>query len=412
MLEQQETIREREGKWRPRPTLSGSDYTSPEVWEEERERIWFGDWVCIGRSEEVANPGDYLVRDLVGESIFVTRNAQGELHGFYNVCSHRGTKFLDDEPASGNVRKAFVCPYHSWTYDLDGRLIGTPNVREDEHFDRGQYPLHSFPVDTYAGFLFANLAREPRPLLESLNDGVESVTVFDRFGMEDLRIGARIVYEVKANWKIIVENYNECLHCPVVHPELVQVVPLFRFGEVWDGETRDGGNEMMDGAKSFTMTGRSELPPLPGLLDEDMTRYYGAYQFPNLLLNIHPDCVMYYIGYPRGPGHTTVVSEYLFRPETIADPASFKPDPVRSEEHTSEIQSPCNLVCRLLLEKKKELTLSDRAWGRRSGGQEGGDVQPAYVDLPGLSRPVYPDMEHVVQQLALDVTKLVSLVEV
>ena len=296
--------------------------------EEERERIWFGDWVCIGRAEEVANAGDYLVRELAGESIFVTRNAADELHGFYNVCSHRGTKFLDDEPASGNVRKAFVCPYHSWTYDLDGRLIGTPNVKEDEHFEREQYPLHSFPVDTYAGFLFVNLAREPRPLLESLNDGVESVTAFDRFGMEDLRVGVRIVYEVKANWKIVVENYNECLHCPVVHPELVQVVPLFRFGEVWDGETRDGGNEMMDGARSFTMTGRSELPTLPGLLDEDMTRYYGAYQFPNLLLNIHPDCVMYYVGYPTGPGHTTVVSEYLFRPETIADPDVFKPAPV------------------------------------------------------------------------------------
>ena len=167
MLEQ-ETIREREGRWRPRPTLSGGDYTDPAVWEEERERIWFGDWVCLGRAEEVANPGDYVVRELAGESIFVTRNAEGELHGFYNVCAHRGTKFLDDEPSSGNVRKAFVCPYHSWTYDLNGCLIGTPNVKENEHFDRGQYPLHGFPVDTYAGFLFVNLAREPRPLLESL----------------------------------------------------------------------------------------------------------------------------------------------------------------------------------------------------------------------------------------------------
>ncbi len=190
MLEQQETIREREGHWKPRPTLSGSDYTSPEVWEEERERIWFGDWVCIGRAEEVANPGDYLVRDLAGESIFVTRNADGELHGFYNVCSHRGTKFLDDEPATGNVRKAFVCPYHSWTYDLNGRLIGTPNVKENEHFDRGEYPLHGFPVDTYAGFLFASLAREPRPLLEALA-GVESVTSFDRFRMDELRMDHR-----------------------------------------------------------------------------------------------------------------------------------------------------------------------------------------------------------------------------
>jgi phenylpropionate dioxygenase-like ring-hydroxylating dioxygenase large terminal subunit len=125
MLEQ-ETIREREGRWKPRPTLSGSDYTSPDVWAEERERIWFGDWVCIARAEEVADPGDYLVRELAGESIFVTRNAADELHGFYNVCSHRGTKFLDDDPATGNVRKAFVCPYHSWTYSTASRSTPTP----------------------------------------------------------------------------------------------------------------------------------------------------------------------------------------------------------------------------------------------------------------------------------------------
>ena len=328
MLDDQRLIRAEEKEWDPRPTLTGADYTSNEVWEEERNRIWFGDWVCIGRAEEVANPGDYLVRELTGESIFVTRNQEHELHGFYNVCSHRGTRFLDDEPAGGNVRKAFVCPYHSWTYDLNGCLIGTPNVKENEHFERADYPLHGFAVDEYAGFLFANLGREPRPLVEALKDGVESVASFDRYGMEDLRVGVRIVYEVAANWKIVVENYNECLHCPVIHPELVQVVPLFRLGEVWDGVTRDGGSDMREGAVSFTMTGRSDLPTLPGLLEEDLTRYYGAYQFPNLLLNVHPDCVMYYIGYPKGPSHTTVVSEYLFRPETIADPALFKPEPV------------------------------------------------------------------------------------
>jgi Rieske 2Fe-2S family protein len=328
MLDDQRLIRAEETEWEPRPTLSGADYTSNEVWEEERERIWFGDWVCIGRAEEVANPGDYLVRELAGESIFVTRNQEQELHGFYNVCLHRGTRFLDDEPAAGNVRKAFVCPYHSWTYDLNGRLIGTPNVRESERFERADYPLHGFAVDEYAGFLFANLAREPRPLVDALTDGVESVASFDRYRMADLRVGVRIVYEVAANWKIVVENYNECLHCPVIHPELVQVVPLYRFGEVWDGVTRDGGSDMREGAVSFTMSGRSDLPTLPGLLDEDLKRYYGAYQFPNLLVNAHPDCVMYYIGYPKGPGHTTVVSEYLFRPETIADPERFKPEPV------------------------------------------------------------------------------------
>jgi Rieske 2Fe-2S family protein len=328
MKTEPQPIRYDELDWKPRPTLAGSDYTRTDVYEEELERIWFGDWVCVGRTEEIAEPGDYIVRDLLGESIFLTRDEDGGLNGFYNVCSHRGTKFLDDEPASGHARKAFVCPYHAWTYDLKGRLVGSPNVKEGERFDRNDYPLHGFAVDTYAGFLFVNLAREPRPLSDWMNEGAESVNMFDRFKMEELRVGVRIVYEVAANWKIVVENYNECLHCPQVHPELVQVVPLFRFGEVWDEETRDDGNWMREGATSFTISGESELPRLPGLPSEDYSMYFGAYQFPNLMLNLHPDCVMYYIGYPKGPSHTTVVSEYLFRPETIADPALFKPEPV------------------------------------------------------------------------------------
>jgi Rieske 2Fe-2S family protein len=320
-------LRYDERDWRPRPTLSGHEYTSQQVYDEERERIWWGDWVTIGRAEECPDPGDYVVKDLAGESIFVVRNQEGELRGFYNVCAHRGTKFLDDD-ARGNARKAFRCPYHAWTYDLDGRLIGTPNVREDELFDRSTYPLHSVAIAEYAGFLFANLSAEPRPLMDALTDGAESITAFERFRMDELRIGLRIVYEVEANWKIVVENYNECLHCPSIHPELVQVVPLFRFGEVWDEETRDDGNRMMEGATSFTMSGRSELPKLPGLEPEDHSMYYGSYEFPNLMLNLHPDCVMYYIGFPKGPSHTQVVSEYLFRPEVIADAAAFKPEPV------------------------------------------------------------------------------------
>ena len=326
--EQEIKIRNDEVEWQPRPTLSSADYSSPEVWEQERERIWFGEWICAGRAEEIPNPGDHIVRDIAGESIFIVRNDAGEARAFYNVCAHRGTKFLDDVEGTKHVRKAFVCPYHAWTYDLNGKLIGSPNVREDEHFDRSDYPLYDIAVDTYAGFLFVNMTTGgPREtLLESLTDGAETITAFERFKMNELRIGVRLVYEVKANWKIIVENYNECLHCPQVHPDLVQVIPLFRFGEVWDEEIPDDGNRMMAGATSFTKTGKSELPTFPDLEPEDYEMYYGTYQFPNLLLNLHPDCVMYYIGYPKGPNHTTVVSEFMFRPETIADPDLFKPE--------------------------------------------------------------------------------------
>ncbi len=314
--------------WVPRATLGSADYASPEVLAEERERIWFGDWICVGRSEEVAEPGRYIVRDIAGESIFVTRNLEGRLRAFYNVCSHRGTRFLD-EPAEGDrVRRAFKCPYHAWSFDLDGRLIGTPNVHEDECFERDRHPLYDIAVDEYAGFLFVDLTRdEPRPLLDALTDGAETITAFERYRMDELRIGVRMSYEVEANWKILVENYNECLHCPTIHPELVELVPLFRFGEVWDEESRDDGNRMADGATSFSRSGSSTLPRFPGLDPDDEHMYYGTYQFPNLMLNLHPDSAMYYILYPRGPAHTTVVTEYLFRPETIADPA-FDPSAV------------------------------------------------------------------------------------
>jgi Rieske 2Fe-2S family protein len=317
--------------WRARPTLAGRDYASAAVWDEERERIWFGGWIGIGREAEIAEPGDFIVRDLAGESIIVTRNRDGRIRGFYNVCAHRGTKLLDETGVGdcGHVSKAFKCPYHAWAYDLDGRLVGTPNVDEDEGFERSAYPLHDIGAEAYAGFLFVNLAAPDarRPLLEQLREGTESITNFERYRMDELRVGRRIVYEVKANWKIVVENYNECLHCPTIHPELVQVVPLYRFGEVWDEETRDDGNWMIEGATSFTKTGRSTLPPFPDLLPDDYRMYYGTFQFPNVMLNLHPDAAMVYYALPNGPAHTTVVSEYLFRPETIASP-DFAPEPV------------------------------------------------------------------------------------
>jgi len=314
-------IREAGRNWVPRPTLSSADYASPEVWDAERERIWWGDWVCIGRSTEIEKPGEYIVRDLAGESIFLVRNLQGELRGFYNVCSHRGTKFLDDCEGTGSVKKAFKCPYHAWSFDLDGNLVASPNVHEDDTFDRSDYPLYGFAVDEYAGFLFVNLTKGPvRPLMDALLEGAESITSYDRYRMDELRLGHRIVYEVKANWKIVVENYNECLHCPQIHPELVSVIPLYRFGEVWDDDSGDQGNRMVPDATNFSVNGKSTLPQLPGLDPDDYHMYQGTYEFPNLMVNLHPDGMMSYIAMPKGPNHTTVISEFYYRPETIAAP--------------------------------------------------------------------------------------------
>jgi Rieske 2Fe-2S family protein len=302
------------------------DYTSPAVYEEERERLFYAGWLCIGRGAEIADPGEYLVRDLAGESVIAIRGRDGQARGFYNVCAHRGTRLLDEEPACGALGKALKCPYHAWSYDYDGRLLATPNVHEDELFDRDDYRLHAVAVEEHAGFLFVSLAEEPPPLADWLRRSNETITDFERYRLGELRLGHRISYDVAANWKIVVENYNECLHCPTIHPELVAVVPLFRKGEVWDGETIDGGNLMVEGATSFTATGDSDLPKFPGLLPDDYGMYYGVFQFPNLMVNLHPDSVMAYLVYPNGPARTTVVSEFYFRPEALALPG-FDPSP-------------------------------------------------------------------------------------
>src|SRR5690242_14412890 len=148
-----------------RTTLSGFDYTAPDIFELERERIFFRGWYYLGRDDELREAGDLSEYDVAGESIIVVRGTDGVLRGFYNVCRHRGSRLC--EPGSGRVRSAIKCPYHAWSYALDGRLIGTPMVGEDE-VDRSTLGLWPVTVDTWAGFLFVNFAEDPEPLLDWL----------------------------------------------------------------------------------------------------------------------------------------------------------------------------------------------------------------------------------------------------
>ncbi len=141
-----------------RTTLPGSDYFEPEVFELDRERIFFRHWYYLGRADDLAAPGDYVAVEVAGESIVVVRAKDETLHGFYNVCRHRGSRLCD--AGSGHMRGAIKCPYHAWTYSFDGRLIGTPLVAEDE-VDRASLGLWPVVVDTWAGFLFVTFAESP-----------------------------------------------------------------------------------------------------------------------------------------------------------------------------------------------------------------------------------------------------------
>jgi Rieske 2Fe-2S family protein len=297
----------------PQRGLPSADYCSHETFALECAQIFFRQWICVGREQCLPSAGSFITPEVGGESLLITRGISGELHGFYNVCRHRGSLLCE---GSGRVSRFIRCPYHGWAYGLDGHLAGTPHVHEDEGFDRADYPLLPVHVDAWAGFLFVNLDQDPPPLLDALRHDPEEPLQFERYGMGDLRTAHSITYEVAANWKIVIDNYNECLHCPTVHPELTALVPVYRQGRV-EEDGSSWGVHLTPGATSFTRTGRSSLPPLPGITAEDRQSYYGCHLFPTMLLNFNSDCVRTSLLIPRRPDHTTIVSEFLVPEEVM-----------------------------------------------------------------------------------------------
>jgi len=298
----------------PWPTLPGRDYHAREVYALERDAVFASSWMCVGRAEQLPEPGDYLTAEVAGETPIVIRGEDGALRAFANTCRHRGTMLLE---GSGSVRRVIKCPYHAWTYALDGSLAGSPNVHRDDGIDPDEMGLWPIRLAEWEGFVFLNLDGQAPPLGEVVATQPDSPLELARYAVGELRVGGRREYDVAANWKVVVENYHECLHCPTVHPELVKIVPLYRSGEVEeDGQLL--GNSMGHGLTSFTASGLSTLPTLPGLDEVDEHTFYGVYLFPNLILNYHSETVNAVTIVPVAPDRTRVISEFLFRPETIA----------------------------------------------------------------------------------------------
>ena len=197
-------------------TLPARYYTDPEFFREELERFYCESWICAGRVEQIATPGDYFLREVAGESVIVTRDDAGAVRAFFNVCRHRGTRICTE--AEGRFAGRIQCGYHGWTYGLDGSLIGATHVLED--FRREDYPLNRVHVDVWDGNVFITLSERAAPLAEQLEDLPQK---FARWGMGELRRYRRMEYSVRANWKLVVLNYNECLHCPILHPALSSI---------------------------------------------------------------------------------------------------------------------------------------------------------------------------------------------
>ena len=195
----------------------------------------------------------------------VLRGDDGELRAFYNVCRHRGSRLREE--ANGSDKGTIMCPYHAWCYDLKGDLVVTPKVGADE-IDRSKLSLWPVHLDVWQGFVFVNLIKgSPRPLRETIGGAYDDMLGFERFEMDQLRIGASSEWIVEANWKILIENYNECLHCPTVHPELVDVIPAYRKGWVFEEGRDDGGVTLASGG-----TYAPGVDTLPLLADDERGR--------------------------------------------------------------------------------------------------------------------------------------------
>ena len=294
-------------------TLPRTSYLDAAEFQREYAAIFESDWVCIGRSDTLTEPGDYLAMRLQDQSLLVVRGDNGELGGFYNVCRHRGTELVplkDPGPISGQFSRSIVCPYHAWSYHLDGRLRGTPHLA----IDTDGVSLHTIPLAEWGGFVFVCLAPHlDEPLTQALGDGTARL---QRYPLADLRVGHTITYDVKANWKVIVENYNECYHCGPVHPELCQIVPAFKQGG-GTGLDWDDGVPHRDGANTFTASGTTTRAPFPGLSETEKTHHKGELFYPNLMLSLSMDHVAAFYLWPHSAGHTRIQCDFLFHPDEL-----------------------------------------------------------------------------------------------
>ena len=313
-------------------TLPRRFYADPAFYRAELERFYFQRWICAGRADHIPEAGDYFTRTLGDESVIVTRDRAGAIHALFNVCRHRGTRLC--EQAEGHFVERIQCPYHTWTYDLEGRLIAAPHMPPG--FRKDDYPLHRAGCDVWDGHIFVYLgpaapalpalpaspAPSGVPVLPALRDQLADLpTRFAPWEIGDLRLGRRIVYDVKANWKLVVLNYNECLHCPNLHPALNKLHHYLDAENVAPTACYCGGAMgFRDGVETMSMDGKRRREYLPGLNEAQRRQvsYFAVY--PNLLLSLHPDYMMTHTLWPRAHDRSEIICEWHFHPSELARP--------------------------------------------------------------------------------------------
>ncbi len=311
-------------------TLPVAWYFDPDHYALELERVWYRQWIYVCRSEEVATAGDFRTLTIGTQPVFVVRKEDGGISGYYNSCRHRGSILLTG--TRGRLRSRRIsCPYHRWCYaPEDGRLLGVSSFAEPEGFDKTDFGLHRVAATEWRGCIFVNLDASAEFTRQAFGHGYDELR---NFPLEELVLGHVWEKPIQCNWKAFWDNYNECLHCPSVHPELIEMVPIFKRGLLdardrpdWRDkeESREpkyrGG--LREGAETFSRDGSAQgYARTNGLSADDLARgvtYAGV--LPSVYIGMHTDHARIVQILPLGPESILMKIEWLFQKEALADP--------------------------------------------------------------------------------------------
>jgi len=355
-------------------TLPSSWYFDPAHYRRELESVWYRNWIYLCRAATLPEPRSYRTFTLGNQPLLIVRDEHGELRAFFNTCRHRGST-LCAEPEGRLPAAAITCPYHAWSYRLNGELARIPSLGRAHHVNPGDASLYAVAVRVWRGFVYVNLGDPARGLSDNFNANTEQ---FAHWPLEDLVPGRQRVTRLKCNWKVFWENYNECLHCPGVHPNLSSLVPIYKRGIMeerddpsWqlhagsdDPQYRGG---LRRGAETWSVDGRSLGHDFTTLTAEE--RRLG-YQFmtslPSHYMVFHVDHVRSTRLLPLGPEETELTLEWLFPRETLADPAI-------------DIDRVCRFSAEVLDEDGAACELTQR--GLHSAPHERGFLMPEEYDV-------------------------------
>ncbi|KGJ07937.1 (2Fe-2S)-binding protein [Paracoccus versutus] len=345
-------------------------YTSPDFLACELESIFSREWICVGRSSGLPNVGDYLTYDLAGQPIVVLRGKDGQIRAFSNVCLHRMSTLVD---GCGNKR-LLVCPYHAWTYDLDGKLRGAPFMTRTTGFCKEDYALPQIRCEEWLGWIYITLDKD-RPSLAPALAPLEELIA--HYGVENYVECFRETHVWDTNWKVLAENFMESYHLPVCHAATV------------GGHSKLEEMECPPGLEAFNYHWITKEASLPmGNAHPDNTRLEGRWRkttalitlYPSHLITLTPGYFWYLSLHPKGAGQVAIVFGGGLAPEFMADP--------RAEEYVATLKG--------LLD---EVNAEDRGCTEKVfRGLSANAARPGHLSY--LERPIYDFMHYIAERTA------------